>query len=426
MKKYLFMIVSMFTFILFGVSNVDAASPLEFLATNHVPITEIDLGSVLYNTNEYLSIRVKNPSSSDITITNADIESSNFNYAFLGSTTIPAGGNIVIQVNNIRGMNASSTPYTSELVLTDDSGKEASIPIKVIVDKGIWGSPSYFQEHAKGTKLSSIHLSNGWVWSNPDDILLEGNNNYEISYVDTTGNYKSETRMIEVIGKVTYDVTFDRDNTSWSIPDSDYTILEGYSSSLTIYARVGYLLTSITINGIEQLTDKVSEQFFDLRDVRENFDIKVETERIVYEPIPDAVTNEIIVPKFEIGSDENVEFKFDYDYSKFFANEVFINGIAIKYSLIDKYFTFTEGSVVVTVSNEYLKTLDAGTYDLEIVSYNRELLKATFTVDHVKEEVNEPETANPETSDNIGLYIVLLVASFGTIIFINRKKSVIR
>ncbi len=56
------------------------------------------------------------------------------------------------------------------------------------------------------------------------------------------------------------------------------------------------------------------------------------------------------------------------------------------------------------ITNEYLSTLEAGTFDVELLNYGGELFKASFVVEEVKVE-------NPETGDNILVYSLFTIIS---------------
>ena len=73
------------------------------------------------------------------------------------------------------------------------------------------------------------------------------------------------------------------------------------------------------------------------------------------------------------GSKEGVVIRFDMDIKDFV--KLVINGNEVD----KKYYTLKEGSTIVTISNDYLKTLANGTYDVEAHSVYG-VAKASFTV----------------------------------------------
>ena len=77
--------------------------------------------------------------------------------------------------------------------------------------------------------------------------------------------------------------------------------------------------------------------------------------------------------KWTPGSKEGVVFRFDMDIKDFV--KLVINGKVVD----KKYYTLKEGSTIVTLSNDYLKTLPNGSYEVEAHSTNG-VAKASFTV----------------------------------------------
>ncbi len=412
-------------FTLLGITSVSAAEPIVFQTLNAVELKEVDLGTLVYDTKKWETFVIKNVTSDEITISNVAFDTDKFEIAMIPNSTLAPNETTFIQINNIRGIDVPQSPITGNLIVTVNGTTDVTLPIKVAFEKGEHVNPDYVKETAIGKKLSSITLTNGWVWVNPNTEVLAGRNNYEIAYTDTTGNYKDETRQIEIVGLITYDVILKRDSSSWSIPTNNYEVLKGYSSNLEINAVSGYFLTSITVNGIEQLTDKTRSLKYRIENISEDLIIEIKTERTIYELMKDSITNETIIPKYIKGTEGTIELKFDYDFSRFYANDVRINGEYLDYEYMLQHFKFSEGSVAVDISNEYLNTLDVGTYDFELDLLTGELFKGTFIVEE-KTEVTEDEVINnPQTSDDIIVYTIMFAVSVigitGTLIMRKNK-----
>ncbi len=343
--------------------------------------------------------------------------------------------------NSLMSMSGSTAgtdagDYFTTITLVDsnnyawEDGTTEPLELKVTIEKlvGTPTLPNHIVYQGIDYKLSTISLSNGWSWTNPDELIKEGKHYYSVTY--TGGNYVGtfvSMTQHEIKGVVAHTVNVPENPNITTSKSGDFEVLNDDTSSFTIYAKKGYILKSITVNGVEQLLN--DEQLYEVRlkNVTEEIFVEAVTEKLVASLIEPNET-----PTFIIGSDNTLKYVFDYSMNWLFVNNSIINGEMRNYSETMEIFNFTTGETFgVEFKNEYLKTLAAGTYDFEIILATGVEVKASFTVDHVKEEVivpevNEPETTNPETGDNIGFYIVLLVASFGAIIFINRKKSSIR
>ena len=99
----------------------------------------------------------------------------------------------------------------------------------------------------------------------------------------------------------------------------------------------------------------------------------------------------------------------DYDL----VDKVLINGKELDSS----NYTITEGSTVITLKDEYLKTLDAGTYELTVTYTNSSSDTTTFKINEKEEittpvednqDMNKEDTVdNPKTFDGILFYIGL-------------------
>lgn len=103
---------------------------------------------------------------------------------------------------------------------------------------------------------------------------------------------------------------------------------------------------------------------------------------------------------------ENLTFKFDGPHYN--VREVKINNEIVDPS----NYTITKGSTVLTLDADYLDSLDDGLYNINIV-YNTDsqnIAEASFRIGEIPE--------NPQTSDNITLYIALsLISLFGLALY---------
>ena len=122
------------------------------------------------------------------------------------------------------------------------------------------------------------------------------------------------------------------------------------------------------------------------------------------------------------NSDETLTFRIDGDLSKFV-------GIKVDDEWVDKEnYTIASGSTVVTLKNEYLKTLSAGKHKITFVYTDGEV----STNFEVKESGKIYEkSSNPKTGDtsNIlvwySLFAVSALIVFGIIVRNKKKKSIV-
>ena len=119
--------------------------------------------------------------------------------------------------------------------------------------------------------------------------------------------------------------------------------------------------------------------------------------------------------KWNTKSSENARFRSNAEFDEF--RKVLIDGNEIA----DSNYTVSEGSTVVELKADYLKTLSAGEHTLSIVSKNG-TANTTFTV------VKDTATTSPRTGDtnSLALWIALLFISGGVsggILSLKKKKT---
>ena len=91
--------------------------------------------------------------------------------------------------------------------------------------------------------------------------------------------------------------------------------------------------------------------------------------------------------------------------------------VAVDNNLLDESnYTLKSGSVIVTLNGNYLKTLDYGIHTIT-VGFKDGSAATTFILNEIEESEE-----NPNTLDNISIYIGLLLLSISVIAFIKHKK----
>jgi ubiquitin len=153
------------------------------------------------------------------------------------------------------------------------------------------------------------------------------------------------------------------------------------------------------------------------------------------------VTFKSIAYKFIQGQNSvynNSDLTFELDGLSELLDKVYINDK----ELDSKYYTTKSENTILAIKNEYLKELDAGTYNLKVTYTNKTEDTTTFIVnektpnteedDKEESKVQEKDNANmtdenPKTFDSIIFYIVLSIISMlgitNTTLYIRKRNS---
>ena len=125
--------------------------------------------------------------------------------------------------------------------------------------------------------------------------------------------------------------------------------------------------------------------------------------------------------KDQISNNQDLTFRFSGRLEN--LNKVELNDK----ELDAKNYEVKSGSTIITLNNDYLKTLTTGEYNLKVTYNDGGYSNATFTVEETKEDTEADTTLppNPETSDNIILMFYVLVISFisGISIILIKKRT---
>lgn len=129
---------------------------------------------------------------------------------------------------------------------------------------------------------------------------------------------------------------------------------------------------------------------------------------------------------YTIDKSENAIFRIDADYS-LFTNKVYVDDKLVDSTNYDS----KSGSTVITLKNEYLKTLSVGEHTLRVTFSDNGEAITKFTIKEKQQNVinnnvqKNNTSANPKTGDNVIVYAVLLtIALLGiiTLIIVNNTK----
>lgn len=134
---------------------------------------------------------------------------------------------------------------------------------------------------------------------------------------------------------------------------------------------------------------------------------------------PEEYTYEVLEgenPTYTIDEKDNtkeVSIRINGDYS--LLDQVIINGDVLER---DKDYTAREGSTIITLTDEYLSSLDAGDYQIEVSFTNQEVVTTSLRVEEKQEN-----TSNPATFDGISTSIILFTISlFGFLLSLKKLK----
>jgi len=135
--------------------------------------------------------------------------------------------------------------------------------------------------------------------------------------------------------------------------------------------------------------------------------------------------------KFTIGKDKDLIFILNTDRN---YGKVLVNDEELSETKGDYTWEFAEGIYpTITLSEDYMKTLNVGTYTIKFVLTNGIKAETTFTIvenETIKEDNNKIEnkpinnTNNPPTGDNILLYVGILGISVIGILITTKLKNI--
>ena len=129
---------------------------------------------------------------------------------------------------------------------------------------------------------------------------------------------------------------------------------------------------------------------------------------------------------YTIGESKNATFRIDADYS-LFCNKVYVDD-----NLLDsKNYDSKSGSTVITLKDEYLRTLSVGEHTLKVAFSDGKEATTKFEIKEKQQIVNtendkENISTSPKTGDNLLVYLVLSVVSvigITTLIIVNNRRK---
>ncbi|MDO5569663.1 MAG: hypothetical protein Q4G04_06130 [bacterium] len=282
------------------------------------------------------------------------------------------------------------------------------------------------------TVSTSVNGVNGAISSGSTNVI-EGAN-FEITFTPSTGykidkvlvnsvdktsdvvsnkltltNITANANVVVNYKKIEYTITINPVTGATITPNGEVKVEYGTDKEFTITANHGYNLTSVKVDGVEKLTDLISDKLT-LTNVTADSEIVVTVEEITY------IVTDGADQQHEIKKDEDAIFKINADFSLFeTGGKVYVDNIEIS---SDKY-TATMGSTIITLKQSYLDSLSAGSHTLKVEFNDGGNAITNFSI-------KAAEESNPKTGDNIFGYIMLGLISItgiaGAGIIAKKKK----
>ena len=338
-----------------------------------------------------------------------------------------------------------------------------------------------------GDKLSTISLPNGFKWTNSDEEVIAGNNEYNATYTtknDTT-NYTTKNVLITVYGNSKVNLNTSVNGIGGTISESKTNVLEGTTETITFNPNTGYEINKVEVNGIDK-TNEVSDNKLNINITNNDIYVVVTYKIIEYTITIDNVENATITPngmiKVEYNTNKTITIVANNGYhlvsvkvnnveriNDLINNELTLSNIKENtkivvvverntYNVIEgsnqKYIINKNTEAKFKIDAEYIKferggsvyvdneLLDPSNYTsesgstiitlkknyIETLSTGTHTLKVLFTDGEANATfIVEKLSNNPQTGDNIVLYFILGIISMISIIFtttfIYKKKT---
>ena len=184
---------------------------------------------------------------------------------------------------------------------------------------------------------------------------------------------------------------------SWSEDNSKVTITFTCLNDETYKEVLEATVTSVTV---EPTTDKEGKTTYTATATFEGKEY-TDTKEVVLDKLPEEVLPPVITSgnnaTWNTNSSDSLSFTSDAEYQDF------IKVLVDDKEVDNKYYTVKEGSTIVTLSNDFLKTLSVGKHTLSIVSVNG-TATATFTIEAAT--ITVPDTGNDITDTYCSLYLL--------------------
>lgn len=174
---------------------------------------------------------------------------------------------------------------------------------------------------------------------------------------------------------------------------SELTVDLNSNKTLTITANKGYKLTLVKVNGTETITNN---GILELKNIQEDQNIEVLTERIVYEVIEGANQT------YTILKDDIARFKINAEFELF--QNVYVDDIELNIQEGD--YTVEEGSTIINLSKKYLDSLSVGNHKIKVEFNDGGEAETEFRIEKkVDIPIDEIPSIEAEEENNINVNI---------------------
>lgn len=228
--------------------------------------------------------------------------------------------------------------------------------------------------------------------------------------------------------------------------DGPLVVPKGYGRNLHFQLEDGYKITSVKVNGVEQ-TLPLKNNELSFNNIQEDINVVIETEKVEIEELKQInLTEDSINQEFIKGTDEFLAFTLINNQG---TGKVFIDGIELNKDNGDYGWGHAENLPYIKISETYLTKLKSGKHTIKFVIENVGEAETTFTIVEPEDKENNNDdnkgnvpsndnnntnngnaniegnnSNNPQTGDNIMLYVAILgISTMGIVVTtIVRKK----
>ena len=268
--------------------------------------------------------------------------------------------------------------YTATLIPLDGYKLPENIIVKV--GENILSTDNYtyvISEDSSGTK-GNIEIEGSAIIGNIEIIA-------EAVKILENGTVADETDAIQM---PEYTVTINPIKGATITPNGILEgVLEGSCVDIKIKADNGYKITAVKENGIEQTLPLINDMLT-IENIMQNIEVVVEVEKEEINFIGNSENQ-----KFIIGTDKTLSFTLDTDRN---SGKVLIDGIEISKTNGDYTWKTLETFPYITLTENYIKSLEAGTHTIKFIFDNGIEAKTTFTI--VKNESTENKNNNVDNT----------------------------
>lgn len=260
-----------------------------------------------------------------------------------------------------------------------------------------------------GYKVSKLNITNVNV-----DISKLSNNKYTFTMP------ASDVKITVEFSKIDYEISVTKSN--YGKVDVVKAGVPGDKIQVTVTPNMGYKLSQIKIIDSNKKEIELTDNAFIMPDSKVTITTAFEPIQFKFSKVDSSTYD---------NSNGSLTFVLDGNLELFKA--VYINGV----ELDSKNYTLASGSTIITLKDEYLKTLDNGEYTLKVeyttgVSDSTEFTVTNSTtkgsaISNINSSTKEEKTnksTTPVTGDILNIAIVLFVLIFaGNIIYVKSKKN---